>query len=222
VAQAQEEARLLDHPYIGTEHILLGVLRVQQGVAAQALAQLDISLQMVRTAVVEALGDQGSVTSPESPPFTPRAKKVLELALREALQLGHNYIGTEHLLLGIVGEGEGVAARVLVSLGADPSSVRQSVLWLLAAYPGGAPRKRRALESGPSRPRLVTCSFCGRRAPETGRIIASGRATICEHCIGDWHARLGEPPQEPTDPPSARLLGPMEDFAENLAEDDDE
>ena len=121
---AQEEARLLNHNYIGTEHILLGLIHEGEGVAAKALEQLGISLEAVRTQVEEIIGQGGSSPSGHIP-FTPRAKKVLELSLREALQLGHNYIGTEHILLGLIREGEGVAAQVLVKLGADLSRVRQ-------------------------------------------------------------------------------------------------
>src|ERR1700760_3812608 len=135
---AQEEARLLNHNFIGTEHILLGLIHEGEGVAAKALEQLGISLEAVREKVEETIGPAGSSTT-GSPPFTPRAKKVLELSLREALQLGHNYIGTEHMLLGLVREGEGVAAQVLVSLGADLPRVRQQVIQLLSGYqsPGG-------------------------------------------------------------------------------------
>ena len=135
---AQEEARLLNHNFIGTEHILLGLIHEGEGVAAKALESLGINLEGVREKVEETIGPAGSSTT-GSPPFTPRAKKVLELSLREALQLGHNYIGTEHMLLGLVREGEGVAAQVLVSLGADLSRVRQQVIQLLSGYqsPGG-------------------------------------------------------------------------------------
>src|SRR3954467_15250753 len=130
---AQEEARLLNHNFIGTEHILLGLIHEGEGVAAKALESLGISLEAVREKVEETIGPAGSAPT-GSPPFTPRAKKVLELSLREALQLGHNYIGTEHMLLGLVREGEGVAATVLVSLGADLSRVRQQVIQLLSGY----------------------------------------------------------------------------------------
>ncbi len=140
VVLAQEEARLLNHNYIGTEHILLGLIHEGEGVAAKALEQLGISLEAVRTQVEEIIGQGGSSPSGHIP-FTPRAKKVLELSLREALQLGHNYIGTEHILLGLIREGEGVAAQVLVKLGADLSRVRQQVIQLLSGYAGkeGAP-----------------------------------------------------------------------------------
>ncbi|MGH9247079.1 MAG: ATP-dependent Clp protease ATP-binding subunit [Acidimicrobiales bacterium] len=142
VVLAQEEARLLNHNYIGTEHILLGLIHEGEGVAAKALESLGISLEAVRAQVEEIIGQGGSSPSGHIP-FTPRAKKVLELSLREALQLGHNYIGTEHILLGLIREGEGVAAQVLVKLGADLSRVRQQVIQLLSGYsgPGGGPEK---------------------------------------------------------------------------------
>ena len=132
---AQEEARLLNHNYIGTEHILLGLIHEGEGVAAKALESLGISLEAVRAQVEEIIGHGGQAPSGHIP-FTPRAKKVLELSLREALQLGHNYIGTEHILLGLIREGEGVAAQVLVKLGADLSRVRQQVIQLLSGYAG--------------------------------------------------------------------------------------
>jgi hypothetical protein len=128
---AQEEARLLNHSFIGTEHILLGLIHEGEGVAAKALESLGISLEAVREKVEETIGMAGTAPS-GSPPFTPRTKKVLELSLREAMQLGHSYIGTEHLLLGLVREGEGVAATVLVSLGADLGRVRQEVVKVMS------------------------------------------------------------------------------------------
>ena len=137
VVLAQEEARMLNHSYIGTEHILLGLIHEGEGVAAKALESMDISLGAVREKVQEDIG-QGQQNPPGHIPFTPRAKKVLELSLREALQLGHNYIGTEHILLGLIREGEGVAAQVLVKLGADLNRVRQTVIQLLSGYQGGA------------------------------------------------------------------------------------
>src|SRR3954462_12155136 len=131
VVLAQEEARMLNHNYIGTEHVLLGLIHEGEGVAALALEGLDISLDAVRSQVEELVG-QGQAAPTGHIPFTPRAKKVLDLSLREALQLGHNYIGTEHLLLGLVREGEGVAAQVLQDLGADLNRVRQQVVQLLS------------------------------------------------------------------------------------------
>ena len=129
---AQEEARRLNHNFIGTEHILLGLLAEGEGVAAKALTSLGISLEAVREKVEETIGPAGEFTPTGSPPFSPRAKKVLELSLREALQLGHNYIGTEHVLLGLVREGEGVGAQVLINLGADLTRVRQQVIQTLS------------------------------------------------------------------------------------------
>ncbi|KIP51955.1 ATP-dependent Clp protease ATP-binding subunit [Leucobacter komagatae] len=136
IVLAQEEAKLLNHNYIGTEHILLGLIHEGEGVAAKALEQLDISLDAVRTQVTEIIGT-GQQPPSGHIPFTPRAKKMLELSLRESLQLGHNYIGTEHILLGLIREGEGVAAQVLVKLGADLNRVRQTVIQLLSGYQAG-------------------------------------------------------------------------------------
>jgi ATP-dependent Clp protease ATP-binding subunit ClpA len=134
VVLAQEEARMLNHNYIGTEHILLGLLREGEGLAAKALESLGISLDAVRQQVEEIIG-QGQEAPSGHIPFTPRAKKVLELSLRESLQLGHNYIGTEHILLGLIREGDGVAAQVLVRLGADLNRVRHQVIQLIADRP---------------------------------------------------------------------------------------
>ncbi len=145
VVLAQEEARMLNHNYIGTEHILLGLIHEGEGVAAKALESLGISLEGVRSQVEEIIG-QGQQAPSGHIPFTPRAKKVLELSLREALQLGHNYIGTEHILLGLIREGEGVAAQVLVKLGADLNRVRQQVIQLLSGYQG----KEAATSGGPA------------------------------------------------------------------------
>jgi ATP-dependent Clp protease ATP-binding subunit ClpC len=136
VVLAQEEAVGLQHNYIGTEHLLLGLIREREGVAAKALEALGISLEAVRSEVEEIIG-QGQSAPTGQIPFTPRAKKVLELSLREALQLSHSYIGTEHILLGLIREGEGVAAQVLVKLGADLPRVRQQVIQLLSGYAGG-------------------------------------------------------------------------------------
>ncbi len=157
---AQEEARMLGHDHIGTEHILLGLIREGEGVAARALESLGISLEAVRQQVGEITG-QGQQAPSGHIPFTPRAKKVLELSLREALQLGHNYIGTEHLLLGLIGEGEGVAAQVLVKLGADPSRVRRQVIQLLRGYQGNEPAAAGA-PSGTAPPASVILDQFGR------------------------------------------------------------
>ena len=134
VVLAQEEARLLSHNYIGTEHILLGLIHEREGVAATTLESMEISLEAVRREIEEIIG-QGQATPTGHIPFTPRAKKVLELSLRESLQLGANYIGTEHILLGLIREGEGVAAQVLQKLGAELHLVRQTVIQFLSRYP---------------------------------------------------------------------------------------
>src|ERR1700693_2638512 len=153
---AQEEARLLNHNFIGTEHLLLGLIHEGEGVAAKALESLGISIEAVRQQVEEMIG-RGQHAPSGHIPFTPRAKKVLELALREAIALGHNYIGTEHILLGLIREGDGVGAQVLTRLGADLGRTRQQVIALL---PGGESREpaeyvrppRRSESTGGARP----------------------------------------------------------------------
>jgi ATP-dependent Clp protease ATP-binding subunit ClpC len=173
---AQEEARLLNHSFIGTEHILLGLIHEGEGVAAKALDSLGISLTAVRDRVEETIG-KADIAPSGSPPFTPRTKKVLELSLREALQLGHSEIGTEHLLLGLVREGEGVAAQVLISLGTDLARVRQQVIQLMSGYDPDA--------GEPAMPTIgvVVCSFCGRQPPTSGRLITKDNVSICEYCV---------------------------------------
>ncbi|HEX7355566.1 MAG TPA: ATP-dependent Clp protease ATP-binding subunit [Mycobacteriales bacterium] len=169
VVLAQEEARMLNHNYIGTEHILLGLIHEGEGVAAKALESLGISLEAVRSQVEEIIG-QGQQAPAGHIPFTPRAKKVLELSLREALQLGHNYIGTEHILLGLIREGEGVAAQVLVKLGADLNRVRQQVIQLLSGYQGkeGAPAGAGGPQEGTPSSSLVLDQF-GRNLTQAAR-----------------------------------------------------
>jgi ATP-dependent Clp protease ATP-binding subunit ClpC len=163
VVLAQEEARMLNHNYIGTEHILLGLIHEGEGVGARALQALNISLEAVRLEV-EAIVGEGRAAPTGHIPFTPRAKKVLELSLREALQLGHNYIGTEHILLGLIREGEGVAAEVLRKLGADLNRVRQTVIQLLSGYAGSAAAEgggwsvETEIEEGPRAPLRATVS----------------------------------------------------------------
>jgi ATP-dependent Clp protease ATP-binding subunit ClpC len=158
VVLAQEEARMLNHNYIGTEHILLGLIHEGEGVAAKSLEALNVSLESVRQQVEEIIG-QGQQAPSGHIPFTPRAKKVLELSLREALQLGHNYIGTEHILLGLIREGEGVAAQVLVKLGADLNRVRQQVIQLLSGYSGKEPLTSGAPAEGTPSTSLVLDQF---------------------------------------------------------------
>src|SRR6201993_3570229 len=154
VVLAQEEARTLKHNYIGTEHILLGLLREEEGLAARVLESLDITVERVRAQVVRIVGSGEEVTSGQIP-FTPRAKKVLELALREALSLGHNYIGTEHILLGLVRENEGVAARILLDFDADAEKIRNEIIRMLSgpgrrqAGAGGGPQGEKSKSSEP-------------------------------------------------------------------------
>src|ERR1700685_636014 len=148
VVLAQDEARMLNHNYIGTEHILLGLIRESEGVAAKARESLGISLDAVRQQVEEIIG-QGQQPPSGHIPFTKRAKKVLEMSLLESVQLGQNYIGTEHILLGLIREGDGVAAQVLVKLGADLNRVRQQVIQLVDGYQSKEPAGT-ASESTPS------------------------------------------------------------------------
>jgi ATP-dependent Clp protease ATP-binding subunit ClpC len=177
VVLAQDEARMLNHNYIGTEHLLLGLIREGEGVAALALEALGISLEDARRDIEKLIG-QGEAIPTGHIPFTPRAKKVLELALREALQLGHNYIGTEHILLGLIREGEGVAAQVLQKLGADLARVREAVVELLpgsSESAGRSPRRRRGRRifeeertvSPTSAEDFPTCPSCSAPLAET-------------------------------------------------------
>lgn len=147
IVYAQEEARMLNQNYIGTEHLLLGLIREQDGIAAKALESLNISLEDVHQQVEDLIG-RGTFVPTGHIPFTPRAKKVLELSLREALQLGHNYIGTEHILLGLIREGEGVAAQVLLNLGADLEKVRSAVIQLLSGHYGKQAESAEGRERG--------------------------------------------------------------------------
>jgi Clp amino terminal domain, pathogenicity island component/ClpX C4-type zinc finger len=210
VVLAQEESRLLGHNYIGTEHILLGIVHEGEGVAAKALEVMKISLESVRHQVEEIIG-RGSGAVQGHIPFTPRAKKVLELSLREALQLGHNYIGTEHILLGLIREGEGVGAQVLLKLGADLGGVRGVVIDLLAG-------REPTVEAVPPRPRFQrsfaprilpntpTCSFCGRDLWEVDHYVAGIGAVMCDGCVEAATAALREPSaREVSLPP--RLFG---------------
>jgi hypothetical protein len=178
IVLAQEEARLLDHDYIGTEHILLGLIREREGVAAQALESLGISLEAVRAEVEQVIG-RGQTTPGPQIPFTPRSKKVLELSLREARSLGHDYIGTEHILLGLIREGEGVAAQVLVELGADLSRVRQQVIELLSGEPVEQVAVGRRVVREP-RPTVVGGPgvFREREPPELVRVVPLAREAV--------------------------------------------
>src|SRR5437667_2513261 len=170
---------MLNHNYIGTEHILLGLIHEGEGVAAKALESLGIMLESVRQQVEEIIGRGGSLPTGHIP-FTPRAKKVLELSLREALQLGHNYIGTEHILLGVIREGDGVGAQVLIRLGANLARVRQAVIHLLPA-------------SGAESP--VMAEFKGDMASSLDRLVERGRRTreLAERLAGLLAEALDDP-----------------------------
>ena len=168
VVLAQEEARMLNHNYIGTEHILLGLIHEGEGVAAKALEALGISLEAVREQVEEIIG-QGQQAPTGHIPFTPRAKKVLELSMREALQINHPYIGTEHILLGLIREGEGVAAQVLIKLGADLNRVRNQVLQLLSGFQGKEAATAGAPESGPAQQGSSILDQFGRNLTQAAR-----------------------------------------------------
>jgi ClpA/ClpB-like protein len=175
VVLAQEEARVLHHNYIGTEHILLGLLREREGVAARVLERIGISADAVREKVASIIGEGGDVPTGHIP-FTPRAKKVLELSLREALQLGHNYIGTEHILLGLVREGEGVAAQVLVNLGAELSWVRQAVVNELRRMDPRTEMRQTGPARTPETPAVAKAGVQARR-------LAGGSAVGSQHYL---------------------------------------
>jgi len=168
IVLAQDEAKLLNHNFIGTEHILLGLIHEGEDVAAKALESLGIALEAVREQVEEIIG-QGQQVPTGHIPFTPRAKKVLELSLREALQMNHNYIGTEHILLGLIREGEGVAAQVLIKLGADLNRVRNTVLQLITGYQGREASMSGAPETGPEKGSSQVLDQFGRNLTQAAR-----------------------------------------------------
>jgi ATP-dependent Clp protease ATP-binding subunit ClpC len=184
VVLAQDEARALEHNYIGTEHILLGLLREEEGIAARALERLGVTLDETRAQVAEIIG-QGEEPPAGQIPFTPRTKAVLELSLREALALGHNYIGTEHILLGLVRESGGLGARILLGLGADPEQVRGEVIGMLAGPgvgagavpdPGWAASRRLTFRAAARAGFPCTCSSAGRssRSPSAWACSPAG------------------------------------------------
>ena len=202
VVLAQEEARLLSHNYLGTEHILLGLLHEGEGVACRTLQSLGIDLEASRARVGEIIGRGGASPSGHTP-FTPRAKKVLEMSLREALQLGDNYIGTEHILLALIREGEGVAAQVLVGLGADLSIVRDRVVSVRTGHSGEAAARACVEERTVRLPARGTgaeiqpvCSFCGRDLWEAARYLQGEGAAICDECITAASSALSSAPSD--------------------------
>jgi predicted DNA-binding transcriptional regulator AlpA len=178
IVKAQEEARLLNHNYIGTEHLLLGLIKIEEGLAYEVLKLREISHEAVRNKVLEMIG-RGSVTPEGRIPFTPRAKKVLELGLREALQLGHNYVGTEHVLLALIREKDGVACKAIEALGLDRRLARSSVLSMLSGAPLTDP-------GAPPVTHSPVCSFCGKPREQVGTLVAGPNAiAICDGCIRD-------------------------------------
>jgi ATP-dependent Clp protease ATP-binding subunit ClpA len=216
VVLAQEEARMLDHNYVGPEHVLLGLIHEGQGVAAQALTELGISLEAVRQQVEELIG-RGEQAQSGHIPFSPRAKRVLELSLREALQLGHNYIGTEHILLGILREGENVGAQVLVRMGTDLNRVRLQVIKLVAPEAeaeaislgegGPPPREVRMARRAASYDLLVTevrnslASITERLTAIERHLGMPVRAEDSGEPSGDKPDVPGDKPEEPGDKP---------------------
>jgi hypothetical protein len=201
---AQEEARLLNHNYIGTEHLLLGLINDDGGIGARALRSLGVSLEEARAHVHEAVG-YGSAHPSGHIPFTDRAKKVLEYSLREALQLGHNYIGTEHILLALIREGEGVAAQVLGRLGIDLNATRAAVMDLVAdkadfvsqamsAHVSFAPTDVAvAFDASDDAAR---CAFCGRDLWEAAHFVFGEAAAMCDRCISAAHDGLAKAPPD--------------------------
>ncbi len=201
VVLAQDEARALKHNYIGTEHILLGLLREEEGLAARVLESLDITVEEVRAQVARIVGQGDEVTTGQIP-FTPRAKKVLELALREALSLGHNYIGTEHILLGLVRENEGVAARILLDFDADAEKIRNEIIRMLSGP--GRREQERVPESPPVAPEVI--AELARLQQEVLAALETGRFEAAAAAAAAGTAPLaGElPPYQPASPPVAR------------------
>jgi predicted DNA-binding transcriptional regulator AlpA len=183
IVKAQEEARLMNHTWIGTEHLLLGLLAEGGGIAYEALNDYSVSLEIVRAQIAHMI-PRGPTTPQGHIPFTPRAKKVLELALREALKLGHNYVGTEHVLLSLEREGEGVAPQALVAIGVPLRSLRQTILERLQGF---AKRKPREAPPGPER-----CSFCGRSRTEIKKLIAGPGVYICDECVALCDELIGD------------------------------
>src|SRR5215208_7332246 len=182
VVLAQEEARILKHNYIGTEHILLGLLREDEGLAARVLESLDVGVEEVRAQLARIVGEGDEVTSGQIP-FTPRAKKVLDLSLREALSLGHNYIGTEHLLLGLARENEGVAARILLDFGVDAEAVRNEVISML---PGPTLRSERDVAVARRRVSITAARRFGRMPRRVHTVGTEGREWLPAAAAGLW------------------------------------
>jgi predicted DNA-binding transcriptional regulator AlpA len=210
VVKGQEEARLLQHNYIGTEHLLLGLLSIEEGLAYEVLSMLGVTIDSARHQVEEMIGRGPSV--PEGRiPFTPRGKKVLEIALREALQLGHNYVGTEHVLLGLIREKEGVACKALEQLGLERGEVRKAVIATMSGY-GIA---KVDVSSGDE---TVRCSFCGKTREQVRSLVAGPGVSICNECI----ALSGEIVEEEAKAPGADLADRLAKLEERLRKLEDD
>jgi ATP-dependent Clp protease ATP-binding subunit ClpC len=189
VVLAQEEARMLNHNYIGTEHLLLGLLHEDQGMAAQVLGEMGVSLSSVREQVLEIIGSGDSAPSGHIP-FTPRAKKVLELSLREALQLGTDYIGTEHLLLGLLREGDGVAPQILVKLGKNLNVVREAVITVYGQQPPEDGERQQGLILG-ERPKAEPATPLAARLPMPGFLQSRRSGRTAAAVVRDYGSGLG-------------------------------
>lgn len=191
---AQDEARGLKHNYIGTEHILLGLLREEEGLAARVLTSLDVTVEKVRAQIRRIIGE-GDVVITGQIPFTPRAKKVCELALREALSLGHNYIGTEHLLLGLLREEEGVAALILRDFDANAEKIRNEIIRFISIRPSAAPKRTSRIFKRVDYAKLASpgeTTVCFRAGPE--RFIVEGKPNCDDFLLAtDAWRNLGEP-----------------------------
>ena len=207
VVLAQEEARLLSHNFIGTEHVLLGMIHEGEGIAAQVLESAGISLEAARAKVAAIVGPGASSPSGHIP-FTPRAKKVLEMALREAIQLGDNFIGTEHLLLGLLREGQGVAVDVLQNSGADLRRLREQVIDLAggqrttlfeAEEPDRPGRLKPEIQPSSSARASLHCSFCNEPQDRVAKLIAGPGVYICDRCVALCQEILDEQLPENSD-----------------------
>lgn len=228
IVKAQEEARLLEHNYIGTEHLLLGLIAIREGLAFQVLSGLGITLEASRGQVERMIG-RGSGAIKGHIPFTPRAKKCLELALREAKHLNHNYIGTEHVLLGIIREGEGVAVQMLAESGASDDTLRAAIRAAMAGT--GATKAAPAMTTAwPARSGVAyACSFCGKRREDVTTLVAGpGSVAICAECVALAAEVVAVSTPASDDPGSTRLSevvmdeiatkGPEADLAARVAE----
>jgi len=223
IVRAQEEARLMSHNYIGTEHLLLGLLVIGDGVAWAALSALDVRVSHVRGKILAMIG-RGAETPQGHIPFTPRSKKVLQAAMSEAIDLGHNYIGTEHVLLAIANEPDGVGWKALAALGLGTGQVRDAVLDTLRGWQARKLRRPGTvgvIEEAP-RGEYVVCSFCGGARPDVDRIVAGPGGYICNECIWTSAEIIGTPRPAPESQPDVmRRLERLEEVIGRLAPDDD-